>query len=191
MNFPKYSETNGPKLVNINKRDEQARFVMKIKIRYLFFILVALLLLMVCVEYLLGFPRVFSVNKDFDLNSGDEREYVYVCFLKIKEEIKTTPFSREVRRLGIDVPQERKWMPTHTKLFTILRKIYMNYIYGGVPGECNVLIKVFDEVNLSDENRRIILQEIITIFQIGDRKVPHVITEKISDEVGKLLKVEE
>ena len=164
---------------------------MKIKIRYFVISLVALLLLVVCVDFLLGFPRVFSINKDFDLNRGDERVYVYVCFLKIKDEIQATPFSQEIRRLDIDVSQERKWMPTHTKLFTILRKIYINYIYGGVPADCNVLIKVFDEVNVPDENRRIILQEIITILQSGDRKVPHMITEKISDEVGKLLKVEE
>jgi hypothetical protein len=143
------------------------------------------------VDFLLGVPRVFSINRDFDLNSGDVRYYTYVCFLKINEDIQTTPFSQEVRRLGIDVPQERKWMPTHTKLFTILRKIYINYVYGGTPTKCNFLITVFDEVNVPDENRHIILQEIITILQSGDRKVPYMITEKISDEVGKLLKVEE
>jgi hypothetical protein len=87
-------------------------------------------LLVVCVEFLLGFPRVFSINSDFDLNSGDVRDYTYVCFLKINEEIQTTPFSQEVRRLGIDVPQERKWVGTYTKLFTILRKIYICYVYG-------------------------------------------------------------
>lgn len=163
---------------------------MKIKIRHLLFILVVLLLLVVCVDFLLGFPRVFSINTDFDLNSGDERVYVYVCFLKIKDEIQTTPFSQEVRRIGIDVPQERKWVGTSTKLLRLITKRYICPVYGGVPAECNFLIKVFDMVNVSDENRRIILQEIITILQSGDRKVPYMITEKISDEVGKLIKVE-
>ncbi|MFC1604886.1 hypothetical protein ACFL5F_07655 [Planctomycetota bacterium] len=143
---------------------------MKIKIRYLLFILLALLLLAVCVEFLLGFPRVFSINRDFDLNSGDVRWYTYACFLKIKDEIKTTQFSQEIRRLGIEIPLERKWVGTYTKLFTILRKIYICYVYGGTPTECNYLITLFDKGNVSDENRRIILQKFMTFF--ADRRPP-------------------
>jgi len=164
---------------------------MKIKIRYLLFILVALLLLAVCVEFLLGVPRVFSINTDFDLNSGDVRVYTYFCYLKIKDEIKTTPFSQEVRRLGVEVPQERKWVGTSTKLFTILRKIYICYVYGGTPGECNFLIAMFDQVNLPDEKRRVILQEITMILQSGDhRNVPRVITEELQAEAEKVYKIE-
>jgi len=46
---------------------------MRIRICYLVLSIVALLLLAVCVEFLLGVPRVFSINRDFDLNSGDVR----------------------------------------------------------------------------------------------------------------------
>lgn len=148
-------------------------------------------MLVVVVDYLLGFPHIFSINRGLDLNSGDERVYVYVCFLKIKDDIKTTPFSREVRRLGIAVPQERKWIGTHTKLFTILRKIDIYYVYGGTPTQCNFLIWLFDYGNVPDDNRRIILQQIFTILQSGDRKAPSIITEKISDEAEKVFKAKQ
>ena len=165
---------------------------MKIKIRYFVISLVVLLLLVVCVDFLLGFPRVFSINRDFDLNSGDERVYIYACFLKIKDKIQTTPFSREIRRLGIDIPQERRWIITHTKVFMILHDKYICPVYGGVPTECNFLIWLFDHGNVSDKNRRITLQEIITILQSKDRRnVPRMITEKVQAETEKLLKIEE
>ena len=165
---------------------------MKIKVRHLLFILVALLLLVVCVEFLveflLGFPRIYSISMDFDLNSGDVRWYTYACLVKIKDEIKTTQFSQEVRRLGINVPQERKWVPTYTK-FLIFKDIL--YVYGQTPTDCNYLIKLFDKGNVSDENRRIILQKFITILQTGDhRNVPLMITEEIQAEAEKVYKVE-
>jgi hypothetical protein len=164
---------------------------MKIKVRYIVLIIVLLLLLVVFLDYLLGFPRVFSINRDFDLNSGDERMYVYVCFLKIKDDIQVTPFSQEIRRLGIAVPKERKWMPTNTKVFMILHKKYIYYAYGGVPADCNFLIWLFDYGNVTDENRRMILQKFITVLQIGDhRNVPHMIEEELQVETEKILKVE-
>ena len=162
---------------------------MKIKIRYFIISLVALLLLVllvVCVYFLLGVPRVFSINSDFDLNSGDERVQIYACFLKIKDEIKTTPFSQEVRRLGIDVPKDRKWVRTYTKL--LINK-HINYAYGGIPAGCNFLIKMFDDRNVSDENRRIILQRIITILQSGDRNVPRMIEDELPAIAEKVYKV--
>lgn len=161
---------------------------MTIKIEHLVLTIVTLLLLVVCVYYLLGFPRVFSINKDFDLNSGEIRVYEYICFLKIKDEIQVTPFSQEIRRLSIDVSKERNWIPVQTKL---LISKYINYSYGGIPANCNFLIAMFDQANLSDENRRITLKEIITILQRGDSKVPHVITEKVSSETEKLLKTKQ
>jgi hypothetical protein len=109
----------------------------------------------------------------------------YACFLKIKDEIQTTPFSQEARRLGIDVPQERKWMRTNTKLL-INKDIY--YVYGGIPAECDFLTKLFDDGNVSDENRRIILQKFITILQIGDRNVPRMITDELQSEAEKVYK---
>jgi len=164
---------------------------MKIKIRYFVICLVALLLLVVCVDLLLGVPRVFSINTDFDLNSGDERVYVYVCFLKIKDKIQTTPFSQEIRRLGIYVPQERKWVGTSTKLLRLITKRYICYVYGGVPAECNFLIWLFDKSNVPDENRRIILQKFIKILQSGDhRNVPQMITEELQAEAEKVFKAE-
>lgn len=161
---------------------------MKIKIRYFVIGLIVLPLLVMFADYLLGVPRVFSINKDFDLNSGDERVYVYVCFLKIKDKIQTTPFSQEVRRLGINIPQERKWVGTSTKLLRLISKKFIYYVYGGTPTQCNLLIWLFDYGNVPDEYRRIILQQIVTILQSGDRKAPFIITEKISDEAEKIFK---
>ena len=43
-----------------------------------------------------------------------------------------------------------------------------------------------DYAKLSDDNRRITLQEIISILQRGDRKVPHMIHEKVTNEAEKL-----
>lgn len=164
---------------------------MKIKIRYFVISIVVLLLFVVCVDYLLGFPRVFSINKEFDLNSGDERVYVYVCFLKIKDEIHATPFSQEVRRLGIAVPQERKWVGTSTKLLRFISKKYIYYAYGAVPTKCNFLIWLFDYGDIQDDNRRIILEKFVTILQTGDyHSVPRMIMEELQNETEKILKAE-
>lgn len=164
---------------------------MKIKIRYFIISLVSLLLLVVVVDYLLGFPYIFSINRDLDLNSGDERVYVYTCFLKIKDKIQVTPFSQEIHRLGIDVPKKRKWIGTSTKLLRLITKRYICYVYGGVPANCNFLIAMFNKVNLPDENRRIILNEIMTILHSGNtHNVSKMITEKIQAESEKLLNEE-
>jgi len=136
----------------------------------------------------LDVPRVFSINSDFDLNNGDVRVQNYACFLKIKDEIQTTPFSQEVRRLGIDVPQERKWVRTSTKLLRLLSDTHICYVYGGIPAGCDFLIKMFDDRNVSEENRRIILQRIITILQSGDRNVPRMIEDELQAVAEKVYK---
>lgn len=162
---------------------------MKIKIRYFIIAPIVLFLLAEGIYYLLGFPRVYSINMDFDLNSGDVRLYKYICFLKTKDKIKTTLFSQEVRRLGINVPQERKWMPTNTK-FIIFK--HVRYVYEGTPGECNHLIKLLDKGNVSDDDRLIILKKLIKILHTGDhRNVPRLIREEIQAEARKVYKVED
>lgn len=149
---------------------------MKTQGRHLLFGIVLLLMLIVCICFLLDYPHVFSINRDIDINSGDVRVRMYICFLRIKDEVQKTSFSQEVLRLAIDVPQERKWMPTHTKL---LSSRHIEYVYGGIPVECDILIKTFDDGNVPDEDRRVILQRILTILQSGDRQV----TIKVEDEV--------
>jgi len=77
---------------------------------------------------------------------------------------------------------------TSTKLLRLISKKFIYYVYGGTPTQCNLLIWLFDYGNVPDEYRRIILQQIVTILQSGDRKAPFIITEKISDEAEKIFK---
>jgi hypothetical protein len=124
----------------------------------------------------MDYPRVFSINTDIDVNSGDTRLRMYICFLQIKHEIQTTPFSQEVRRLAIDVRQERKWMPTHTTLLSYRR---IDYVYGGTPGQCKFLIKIFNDGNVPDEERRVIIERILTILQSGDRRAAAMVEDEV------------
>ena len=74
----------------------------------LFFILLPILfaLLSIIILNCLKIPIIES-RYSVDLNSGDSKFERYICSLRIQSRTLPTLFSREVRRLGIEIPKER------------------------------------------------------------------------------------
>jgi hypothetical protein len=112
---------------------------------------------------LLGDPRVYRIDKSIDANSGDLRVQVYICSLQTKSYVESTPFSREVRRLGIPLVENRMWRPVSTRCLT--RGRHITYTYRRTIRQCDELMEMFDHGNVPDENRRIILQNILAALQ--------------------------
>ena len=83
-----------------------------------------------------------------DINSGDVRGAT----------IAETPLSKEVRRLGIAVPAERKWMlmSSHND------GTYVDSVYRFVPGVGAMLVRLLDETHTPDEERRVTLEKFMT-----------------------------
>jgi len=126
-------------------------------------IIISILGLVLCP--LLSDPRLFSSCQDIDLNSGDIRVQVNVCFMQVKNEIQTTPFSREVRRLGIAVPQERRWVRRSTEVIRVLYKGCIYYSYGRTFSQCKTLMMIFKDGDVPDAERAAIMQKILTHWQ--------------------------
>ncbi|MFC1637218.1 hypothetical protein ACFL5Z_20560 [Planctomycetota bacterium] len=157
-----------------------------IRFHHLLLSFLVFLLLVMSVYFLLDLPHVFNISRDIDVNSGDVRVKIEVCYFRIKDEIQKTPFSEEVRRLGINVSHVRKWVPTHTKLLSN-KRIY--YIYGGTPAKCKLLVKMFNDGNVSEEDRRAILQKFLNILQSGDRHLETKIEAELQVLAEKVYKV--
>jgi len=111
-----------------------------------------------------GRPFVYSSIGDIDINSGDLRWQTYLFSLLIKEEIQETYFSREVRRLGIPVGQDRIW--EHRIMITLFRR--RGYQYGGTVVDLAELINILNSTDTSDQDRIAILQRALTALQKGN-----------------------
>ena len=112
---------------------------------------------------LLGDPRLYRIDKYIDANSGDLRVQVYICSLQAESYVKSTPFSKEVRRLGIPIAENRMWRPVSTRCLRGGRHIH--YTYRKTIRKCDELMEMFDQRNVPDEDRRIILQNVLAALQ--------------------------
>ena len=98
---------------------------------------------------------------DIDVNSGDLRLQDYLFSFKIMDEIRETPFSLEVRRLGIPVGENRKWERATTG--TLTRHLSHQYSYA--IGYCIQLVHILDSSNTPEKERIAILQKVLTYLQ--------------------------
>ncbi len=106
---------------------------------------------------LVGHSWVFCRGTDIDINSGDIRHAVHVFRLRVKGEIQESDLSREVRRLGIDIPATRVWKRTFESYLVEGRSIHWKY--GQVDVASRQLLSILDETNAPDEERQAILEK--------------------------------
>jgi hypothetical protein len=144
-----------------------------------------LLLLCLCLLPLLGHPWVFIRYTDVDLNSGDLRTQVRVCTLAVKTEIKPSNLSREVRRLGINVPDTRVWKRAYER--RLVSRIHVDYSYGRVVVACNVLVDLLASANAPDEERRTVLKSLMASLQTGDSRQACGQARSLMNEMGERL----
>lgn len=127
---------------------------------------VSLILIILLLLPLSGHPAVYSSIEEIDINSGDLRRQTYLFSLLIKEEIRETHFSREVRRLGIPVGEDRIW--ENCIMITLFRR--RGNQYGGTVVDLSTLIHILDSTDTSDQDRIAILQRALTALQKGNRR---------------------
>ena len=125
---------------------------------------VSLILIILLLLLLSGHSTVYSRYGDIDINSGDLRWQTYLFSLLIKEEIQETDFSREVRRLGIPVGEDRIW--EHCIMITLIRR--RGYQYGGTVVDLAELINILDFTDTSDQDRIAILHRTLTALRKGN-----------------------
>jgi hypothetical protein len=144
-----------------------------------------LLVLLLFLWPLLGQPWVFIKYTDVDLNSGDLRTQVRLCTLAVKTEIKPSNLSREVRRLGIDVPATHLWK--HAFESRLVNRSYVDYSYGRVVVACNVLVDLLASANAPDEERRTVLKSLMASLQTGDSRRAYGQARSLMNEMGERL----
>jgi hypothetical protein len=131
---------------------------------------------------LLGEPWVFRRCTDIDLNSGGTRDVAYVFSLCVKNRIQESDLSREVRRLGIDVPGTRVWKRAFESY--LVEGVYIDYSYGGVVATCGQLLRILDLTEASDQERRVALEMLLTSLRTGDPRQTQDQLHLLMDEIG-------
>jgi len=102
-----------------------------------------------------GRPWVFNFNTDIDINSGDFRDRVCVFCAPVKDRVYDSELSREVRRLGVGIPATRVWKRMGQKYIRVLIS-------------CEELLNTLNEVKAPDEERRVVLERLMTSLRTED-----------------------
>ena len=127
---------------------------------------VILIVLLLCLWLLLDVPWLLGADMDIDINSADTRHQVRVLSLTVKTEIEESVLSREVRRLGINIPPTRVWKPTYEGHLT--NENHISYRYGSILAMCHHLMSILDQAKAPDEERRAILETLMKTLRKGD-----------------------
>jgi hypothetical protein len=115
------------------------------------------------VAVLLGgcYGGIVTAQKDADANSGDVRKQVFFLGMPMSDRITESPFSHEIRRLGIDIPEARNWKP----MILATSKPYKGEPYNMAIWDCDFLLEMLGLLGVSDEERRTILQGALSDLQ--------------------------
>ncbi len=111
-------------------------------------------------------PNIYSTDNYTDLYSGDIKVEKYFLSLKIKEDIYLTEFSNEVRRLGINIPDNRKWSSRNSEKYSL--GLFPELIDGvGLYIEVylNMIMSDFIKYKISDSVRITIIQEVLSCIK--------------------------
>jgi len=141
-----------------------------------------------------------TTSSDMDINSGDYRYQEFRGDRLVKSEIHESALSQEARRLGIDLPAERRWKPMHRNR---PGGRHEDSAYGFVMGVGNDLVRILAATNRPDDERRVVLAEFLTmlhrdgplqvwdrgyflILDIGDKQGVHIYTAEFEEEIRKM-----
>ena len=150
-----------------------------LRVEYLALCVVILVLLAIVLFPLLGSHRVYRVRTYIDINSGDVRTETTICSLPINDEIRVTQFSQEVRRLGVAIPKNPKWKPVVTRGLT---GSDLGHTLSPVIGQCKLLMDIFVQENVPDEERLVVLKSILGSLEKGE-----LAKHEIDDQLRALL----
>jgi hypothetical protein len=129
--------------------------------------------------WLLRPPELSHRTFEMDLNCGDIRSRTYVCNVRVRTTIRESLLSKEMRRLGIDVPKTRRWVPigVDSKVSEFLS------VYHDLPGIYHRLVELLRKTNTPDEERRVILEKAMSGLRtpltgsssLPEARIPHLV----------------
>jgi hypothetical protein len=144
-----------------------------------------------CAWWLHDEPLMVIHFTDVDINSGDFRHRVCLCYEPIgslpvkKSKISESPLSHEVRRLGIHVPAERAW---RTAFEDGRKDVFVDYVYGSLVAMFDKMLWLLDETKTSDKERRVTLEKFMTSLRTRHAFVAqehgYVLIQEICDKHG-------
>ncbi len=126
--------------------------------RALWIVIAALLLTGILV--LSVHPSAVTTNTYIDANSGDVRVETTVFGLPVKDTIKKTQFSREVRRLNRAVLQNRAWQPVLIEE-GLLMGTHIDGRLGGVPDLLDWIVGLLERARVPDQERLVVMERIL------------------------------
>ncbi len=123
-------------------------------------------------------PWIFEKRTAIDVHSGDVRTQIRVLGIECREQVRTSVFSREVRRLGIEIPEERMWtdMYYHSLMGRVFASRYAPALHHSV-----LIVDLLDRMKASDEDRRIIVERVLRHLRQGQ-------FDEIYEQFGALVK---
>ncbi len=95
------------------------------------------------------------IGRDIDINSGDFRGLRPTLDAAHQYVIYESKLSKEVRRLGIPIPEERRWKVAGRRSAGGM-DVY--YVYESLPSVIHALMTTLDEADAPDEERRDVLE---------------------------------
>jgi hypothetical protein len=108
------------------------------------------------------------------------RRRLVVAGFGIREEIQPTPFSLEVRRVGILVPGTPRWERTSTHL---LFGRPLSFKYAEAVADCRMIIKLLGALNVSDQERISMLESTLIYLRQGDFAQMRVLEERLVERL--------
>jgi hypothetical protein len=143
---------------------------MKIKTKIIFLLLLCLIVfysLLVSLRLLTG-QDLYRIKISYDLNSGDYRYKKYIYTIKIEDKIMMSEFSKELRRLNIDIPDERIWKSQSG--FSVTPLFSGRYSDGNfiISNNLRHLIFLLEDNKIPDNERISIIKEILVNIKEND-----------------------
>jgi hypothetical protein len=128
----------------------------------------------------------YRIAHYLDLNSGDIKVERYILKHLNRVDISETVFSKEVRRLGINIPDTRRWVFMDDKDYGLTISFYSHgdsISYGGIAGDLLGLTRVMDYYDISDSERIPIIEEVLLCIK---KEKPVEAEKALKDFVMKL-----
>jgi len=101
---------------------------------------------------------------DIDINSGDEREQLRICFVPVTHSIRQSRLSQEARRLGIPLHPRRVWKRAYEEPL-VFAGVYVDYGYGFVISTYGLVLNLLDVARAPDTDRRATMERLMTALR--------------------------
>jgi hypothetical protein len=101
---------------------------------------------------------------DIDINSGDEREQLRICFVPVTHTIHQSRLSEEACRLGIPLHPRRMWRRAYEEPL-VPAGVYVDYSYGFVISTYGLVLNLLEVARAPDMDRRATMERLMTALR--------------------------